>query len=130
MDASEPNERTPVTDDGGRPASFAHNLDLAEHRAITRRLAELEPYEREAKALRRRLLNVDRRLGHETPGERTERRILEHLHQHGGMERGLLIAGLDLEPAAVKTALGRLARTGQVHSPKRGYWTLAPPLGR
>jgi hypothetical protein len=109
------------------PGKFTRNLDLAEQRAIERRLVELVPYEEEAKALRRRLANIKRRLGIESTARTVERSVLQCLAENEGrLARSILIRDLHLPPDLVKSALQRLERTGKVHSVERGYWVLGP----
>jgi hypothetical protein len=108
-----------------KPIHFAHNLDLSEARAIERRLAELVPYEEEAKALRRRLVNVNRRLGVETQAKMVERRVVQCLiDNEGRMPRSLIVRDLELDEVLVKSALERLRRKGKVENPQRGFWVL------
>jgi hypothetical protein len=115
--------------DGPSPVQFARNLDLSERRAIEKRMGELEPYVAEYRALQRRLVNVNRRLGLESHAAMVDRSIMTLLTQNsGGMPRHLIIRDLGLPPDTVKSGLERLRRRGQIESPTRGYWCLTTTL--
>jgi hypothetical protein len=108
-----------------KPVQFTRNLDLSERRAIERRLEELVPYEEEAKALRRRLVNVKRRLGVESTSRVVERSIIRLLRENNNrMPRHLIIRDLEVDPELVKSALERLRKNGALSNPERGYWVL------
>lgn len=107
------------------PGKFLRNVDTSERRLIERRLQELAPYEEEAKALRRRLASIKKRLGIESTARIVERSILKCLADNDGrLSRNLIIRDLQLDPDTVKGALQRLNRKGQIHSTERGYWVL------
>jgi len=102
---------------------FTRNLDLSERRAIERRLAEIQPFVTEAQALRKRLENINRRLGVESYSRMAERTIMELLLQHPvGLPRHIIIRDCDLTENVVKGGLERLRERGRVTSPARGHW--------
>lgn len=108
-----------------KPVEFTRKLDVSEARAIERRLIELEPYVIEAAALRKRLANVNRRLGVESYASMIDRQIIALLDKHGGLSRRLLIRDLGKPEHVVKSGLERLLRRGKVVTTERGYYRLA-----